>query len=40
MSIGSTIRVLAIDPSIRLEKDEYDQVMSMAGEVLTVDEID
>lgn len=39
MSIGSTVRVLAIEPSIRLEKDEYDQVMFLAGEILNIDEI-
>ena len=39
VSIGSTVRVLAIEPSIRLEKDEYDQVMFLAGEILNIDEI-
>jgi hypothetical protein len=38
--LGDTVRVLAIDPSIKLEKDEVEKVNSMIGEEFEVDEID
>lgn len=38
--LGDTVKVLAIDTSIKLEKDEVEKVMSMVGEEFEVDEID
>lgn len=38
--LGDTVKVLAIDPSIELEKDEQEKVKSMIGEEFEVDEID
>lgn len=38
--LGDTVRVLVIDSSIRLEKDEVEPIMSMVGEEFEVDEID
>lgn len=38
--VGDTVRVLEIDASIKLEKDEIEKVMSMVGEEFEVDEID
>ena len=38
--LGDTVKVLAIDASIKLEKDEAEKVMSMVGEEFEVDEID
>ena len=37
---GDTVKVLAIDPSIKLEKDEVEKVNSMVGEEFEVDELD
>jgi hypothetical protein len=38
--LGDTVKVLAIDTAIKLEKDEVEKVMSMVGEEFEVDEID
>jgi len=38
--LGDTVKVLAIDPSIKLEKEELEKVNSMIGEEFEVDEID
>ena len=38
--LGDTVKVLAIDASIKLEKDEVEKVKSMVGEEFEVDEID
>ncbi len=38
--VGDTVKVLAIDASIKPEKDEAEKVMSMVGEEFEVDEID
>ena len=38
--MGDTVKVLAIDTSIKLEKNELEKVTSMVGEEFEVDEID
>ena len=38
--LGDSVRVLAIDASIKLDEDEVEKVMSMVGEEFEVDEID
>ena len=38
--VGNIVKVLEIDEKITLEKDEFEQVMSMVGDELEVDEID
>lgn len=38
--LGDTVRVLAIDSSIKLERNEVEKVKSMIGEEFEVDEID
>ena len=38
--LGDTVTVLAIDASIKLEKNEVEKVTSMVGEEFEVDEID